>query len=99
MKVVAKQKVFIVRNALARIRETEVEIVCGPKMTWALRGGKRHLLGTTAFFTRKAAEVRKLGLLRKVADNPVLDNIRNTMYMRHDAIEQLKAYKETGVLH
>lgn len=69
------QQVFIVAG-LRRIREVPAQIHVCEKMTWARWPAhcprKSSLLGTSAFFTRKAAEVRKLGELRKLAARPVL---------------------------
>lgn len=91
-----KQRVFIV-NGVRPIREYEsLEIRICEKWTWAvLPSGSKRLLGTTAFFTRKAAEVRKLGELKNAIYAP---------YHVHpgrwdSANRQLIEYRETGTIH
>lgn len=91
-----KQRVFLVRSALGRVREQDAQIVSGPKMTWAQIGARRYLLGTTAFFTLQAANARKAGLLREMRDAVALDRIPGTRGHRDDARRQLARYAETG---
>ncbi len=97
-----KQTVFVVlpNHPLRKIRQVDCEILVCEKMTWAVEpSGRRHLLGTSGFFTRKAAEVRKLGALRKIADSTVLSRMYQTQYIHEAAQRQLNEYRSTGVVH
>lgn len=91
------QTVYLV-HGLRKIREVKAVIVVCDKWTWADVAGKRYRLGTSAFFTRKAAEVRKLGVLRKLAE------IRMPYYHPAGRIAdlarmQLNEYKNHGTVH
>lgn len=92
------QVVFLV-HGLRRIRELPCTILVSEKRTWAEEPcGRRHLLGTSAFFTAKAAEVRKLGELRKIAANPY--PVWHVAGKAADgAKRQLKTYAEKGTFH
>lgn len=96
-----KQTVFIV-NGLRRILEITATIVVCEKQTWAeLDLGyetRRHLLGTSAFFTRKAAEVRKLGELRKLAA-VTMPEWHAAGQMAGRARQQLRDYEKSGSIH
>lgn len=76
-----RHRVWIMNPAapLRKIRQVECEIVTCEKTTWAERivlrdvngvapRGRRHLLGTSAFYTVKAAERAKRGALQKLVD-------------------------------
>lgn len=96
------QQVWIV-DGLKPIAQRTATIIVTGKQTWAeiyTRWGEpvRRRLGTKAFFTRKDAEVRKLGELRKIAANPY--PFWHGAGRACDAARtQLKAFTETGVLH
>lgn len=90
------QKVFLVKG-LRRIREVDADIYVCNKMTWAQVGTRRFLLGTSAFFTRKAAEVRKLGELRKLAELAKYPTFYGDI--GRDAQLALKAYEATGTIN
>lgn len=91
------QRVFVTIRPTAPIREWNAEIHVCKMMTWAeLPSGRRCLLGTTAFFTRKSAEVRKLGMLRKVVATTALRFLHPTLY--DNAVRQLNEHMYTGRL-
>jgi hypothetical protein len=92
-------KVFIA-HGLRKIREREVTIkVCG-KTTWAIcYDGKRHLLGSTAFYTRAAAERCKLAYLYKTAPLAQFPHWHPAGRLGSEAASQLGIYKHTGVLN
>jgi hypothetical protein len=92
-------KVFIA-HGLRKIREREVTIkVCG-STTWAIcYDGKRHLLGSTAFYTRAAAERCKLAVLQKLAQCSTFPDWHVAGRMGREAASQLGVYKHTGVLN
>lgn len=97
-----KQKIFLLRRPTSKIREIECEIDVCEKFTWARdKHGKRHLLGTSAFFTLKAAERSKFGALQKVVEKTQLARIwRNGVnFMYADACKQHDQYKKTGSFH
>lgn len=93
-----KQRVFLVRGT-RKIREIPAaDILVCEKMTWALIGSHRFLLGTTAFFTRKAAEARKLGELRK------LEKAAHMLWYKAPGLfasvtKQLAEFDATGTIH
>lgn len=96
-----RQKVYIV-DGLKRIREVTAEIHVCEKMTWArYLSGIRSIskrLGTTAFFTRHDAEVRKLGELRKLAAKTYpLSHIAG--HRAEIARGYLSEYARTGRIH
>lgn len=94
----AQQRVFLVRG-LGRIREiAAADILVCEKMTWAHVGTRRFLLGTSAFFTRAAAEKRKLAELRKIVAGPRMPDHMGGLAWEH-ARTQIKQYEETGTLH
>jgi hypothetical protein len=69
------QRVFIVdlEAPWQDIREVECEIISGKKFTWAeTPRGRRHLLGSSAFFMRKSAEHSQRDRVRAVARNGAL---------------------------
>jgi hypothetical protein len=49
-----------------RIREVEAEVTAKAKRTWATIQGRQYLLGSTAFYTRAAAERARHGYLVKL---------------------------------
>lgn len=66
------RKVFLVSSAspTRKIREVEVALITR-KFCWAEEAnGRRHLVGSTAFFTLVAAERAKLGYLTKMLGSP-----------------------------
>lgn len=92
-----KQHVFLVHGQ-RRITEADVTIVVCKKRTWVqLLSGKRRLLGSTAFFTRAAAERCKLALLQKLVATGALNYLAPTA-IQH-ARRQLDLFKDKGVLH
>ncbi len=96
------QQVFVV-DGVRPLKEHTAAVLVSEKQTWAelydWRGKLvRRRLGTKAFFTRKDAEVRKLGELRKIAARPDMPYYICGRTVE-SARQQLKAYKETGVLH
>jgi hypothetical protein len=91
------QTVFIVHK-LRKIREVKAVIVVCDKWTWADVAGKRYLLGTSAFFTRKAAEVRKLGVLRKLAETR-MPYYHPAARIADLAQMQLNEYKNHGTIN
>lgn len=93
----ATQTVFLVKG-LRKIREVKADIHVCEKMTWARIGPKSYLLGTSAFFTRKAAEVRKLGELRKLSVL-VYPAWMSAGRIGQAAREQLQSYEKTGALN
>lgn len=93
-----QQKVFIVRGLRKILEVAAADILVCEKMTWARVGPKRFLLGTSAFFTRNAAEVRKLGELRKLAAHQ-FPHWHAAGRACDAARDQLANFKKTGVLH
>ena len=92
-----KQHVFIV-SGLHKIREADAEIVVCAKRTWAeLPGGRRCLLGSTAFFTRAAAERVKLAHLQKLAATRALHFLAPTIIA--SAQQQLDLFRRNGRLN
>lgn len=96
-----EQIVFIVHGTRRIVETTAMILVCG-KMSWAEvrkpHYAKRYLLGTSAFFTRKAAEVRKLGVLRKLAACTLPDwHVAGQIAGR--AQHQLNQYAKDGIIH
>lgn len=96
------QQVFIVDGLKPITERTATILVCG-KATHAEvydRYGKTHRrrLGTKAFFTRKDAELRKLGELRKIAAHnfPPWHAAGRAC---DTARAQLRAFNETGAVH
>ena len=90
--------VFIAKG-LRKIREVEAEIkVCG-KTTWAIVGTKRFLLGSSAFYTRPAAERTKLAYLYKAQKLVSFPHYMGAGMIGRDAVRQLDAYKATGKLN
>lgn len=53
---------------LGRIVHAECELIVTKKRSWAVHHGHRRLIGSTAFYTRKAAERVKLAELKKLCD-------------------------------
>lgn len=99
-RVVATQRVFIVPNATRRILETDAEILACEKWTWArVPDGRRFLLGSTAFYTKRSAVARKAWLLRQVAESGVLARMWRTQSMWANARKQLADYQASGTLH
>ena len=90
-----QQTVFLVKGT-RRIRPVTADILVCDKMTWARIGTRRFLLGTSAFFTRKSAEVRKLGELRKLAK--VYGGSWSFQRIVAAARDQLREYEATGQL-
>lgn len=91
-----RQTVYLVLNALRRIRPVQADILVCEKMTWAKVGNRRYLLGIKAFFTVKAAEVRKLGELRKLATARLPYPVQNLGF---EARHQVQLYESTGKFH
>lgn len=92
----AQQIVFLV-HGVRKIREVCADILVCEKLTWARVGRKRFLLGTTAFYSRKAAEVRKLGELRKLAVVFLPQHMGGIAAAM--ARVQLAEFNQTGVIH
>lgn len=93
-----QQRVFIVKGCRRILEVAAADILVCDKMTWARVGRRRYLLGCRAFFTRKAAEVRKLGELRKLAALKFPPwHVAGFVASRAQA--QLTDYAKTGVLH
>lgn len=68
-------RVFIVNLTAPtrKIIELDAQILTLEKRTWAeTASGKRHLLGTTAFYTLASAERAKRGALVKLTENSYL---------------------------
>ena len=90
--------VFMVnlKSPLRPIREVKVRLV-NRKWCWAEDLlGRRHLVGASAFFTRKGAERAKFAILTKYEKDSWLRRWKPDV---HNMIkEQLKKYKETGVM-
>ncbi len=96
------QHVFITttKHPLRKIREADCEIKVCDKMTWAIEpNGTRHLLGTSGFFTRTAAEVRKLGALRKIEANGAMQGSWRLRGIWQSAHDQMDKYRQTGMVH
>lgn len=64
-------EVFIInpKYPTQKILEVKAEIITC-KFSWADVDGKRHLIGTSAFFSLPAAKRAKLGYLMKVVEGP-----------------------------
>lgn len=95
-------KVFIVlpERPLRPIREIEVEISVKPKTTWAIaKTGRKYLLGTSAFYTMKAAQRCKLARLQKIAATPGMQYSRFGAEVWWRARDQLTEYAATGTIH
>lgn len=93
------QQVFIMDPAypLRQIVEREVMIVVGDKCTWAEHAnGKRHLVGTSVFFTLPSAERAKRGALVKIVENGALRCMPLTHDMWARADHQLQLFEKTG---
>lgn len=58
--------VFLHRRPIGGIREMDCEVVTTPARTWVLVRGNRRLLGSTAFYTRQAAERAKRGAIGRM---------------------------------
>lgn len=96
------QQVFVVDRLRPITERTATILVCG-KRTWAeiydrYGNPKRKLLGTHAFFTRKAAEVRKLGELRALAERN-FPSWHSAGRACDAARGQLAEYNKTGTIH
>lgn len=78
----------------SRIIEVEATIEVLAKASWASYRGKRHLLGSTAFYTLAAANRAKRGALQKVWETTALDRMSQTMGLRSQARWQLDYYSE-----
>lgn len=96
------QQVFIV-DGVRKIKERTATILVSEKQTWAeiyTHWGEpiRRRLGTKAFFTRKDAEVRKLGELRKIAARPNMPEYCGGRTII-EARKQLADYKGSGLIH
>lgn len=89
---------FIVRGLRKILEVAAAEILVCEKMTWARIGTRRFLLGTSAFYTRKAAETRKLGELRKMAAVR-LPHWHAAGQLAAAAQYQLLKFAETGTIH
>lgn len=87
-------QVFIVRSACRPIYAREAEIQRG-KFAWAVtKEGRRHLIGSTAFFTKSAAVRCKFALLMEFTKNTYLHfRFPTTLDM---ARRQLEEYKLKG---
>jgi hypothetical protein len=100
---VTQQTVFVVSLAhpTRRITALTATILVLNKWTWAEvdfgHRRRRYLLGASAFFTRKSAERCKLGLLRKLASQPVLMSVAPGLW--DCAHKQLAEFKTTGLLN
>lgn len=65
-----KMHIVSLRSPWRLIREVEAEIFIGKKMTWAIRpGGRRHLIGSSAFHTEASAGRARLALLTRIAES------------------------------
>lgn len=92
-------KVWLVRSACRKIAEAEAVIHETPKRVWAcLPDGHRHVLGCSAFVTRRSAEMRKLGMLRAIVESKRMAAMWCTRGIYASAEMQLRWYKGSGVL-
>lgn len=93
-----KHKVFLLRR-VERIRERECTIVVKHRTTWAIDdNGRKYLLGSTAFYTLKAAERAKVGRLQKMVASTWLPRYwRGELWAR--AKQQLANYNAKGTFH
>ena len=85
------------RHPTRKIIEVDAEIKKCEKWTWAIYNGRRHLLGSSAFFTEAAAVRSQIGLLEQVVRNTYLvhSGIANRRYHEKAVtkLEQLKTFK------
>ena len=80
-----------------RIVEMTCRVVVCDRTTWAEEpSGRRHLLGSSAFYTLKAAYRAKRGALEKILQTRVLERMPQTQLLYHDARRQLVEFQETG---
>lgn len=87
-------KMFIVdlRHLVPSIREHEVEVRVCKKTVWAVRSdGRRHLIGSSAFQTRPAAERALRGILNKIVTDSYM------LHKKPDAVR--RANKTLHTLH
>lgn len=97
-----KHKVWITlaTEPLRNIREVECEIVVCKKTSWAiLPTGRRTLLGTGAFYTRKSAEKMKLGRLRKIEADQYQRRLPQLAARWDYAHHQIQEFNATGTVH
>ena len=100
--VIKKHRVFIFQPSrpTRKIVELEALILTLEKRTWAeTASGKRHLLGTSAFYSMAAAERAKRGALVKIMETPVLRRMSQTQGMVQLAEYQLSIYDRLGTFN
>jgi len=93
------QRVFIFQPAhpTRRIIEIDAMVIVTEKCTWAeTPAGRRHLLGSSAFFTKAAAERAKRGALVKIVETRYLMTNVRTTDMWHRAQQQLEIFERKG---
>ena len=95
----SSHKVFIA-SGLRKIREREVTIKVCNKTTWAIcQDGKRHLLGSSAFYTLAAAQRCKLAYLYKTVKLAQFPVWMGAGRVGREAASQLGLCKQTGTIH
>lgn len=93
------QRIWIFQPAhpTRRIIETDALILVLEKRTWAeTPSGRRHLLGSSSFFTKVAAERAKRGALAKIVETRALYAMQETRSLYLAAEDQLQLFESTG---
>mgnify|MGYP000965543464 CR=1 FL=1 len=83
-----------------KIIELDAQILTLEKRTWAeTASGKRHLLGSSAFYTLAAAERAKRGALLKITETTALRRMPTTQHLVRNAESQLAIYDQLGTFN
>lgn len=92
-------RVFVVDlvRPTRKIIEIDAMIIVAEKRTWAeTPSGRRHLVGTSAFYTLQSAERAKRGALVKIVQTHFLGRNPTTMYLYSRAERLLAHYDASG---
>lgn len=97
-----KHRVFIFQPAhpTRKIIEIDALILTLEKRTWAeTPSGRRHQLGTSAFYTLQSAERAKRGALQKIIDNKAMSMMRQTAGLYELAQYQAQKFDLLGTFN
>jgi len=78
-----------------KIKEVDVEVLSpngDRKWTWAIHRGRRHLVGSSAFYTLPAAWRSKVGYLTKIIETKAL------WYIQPELCNKAKEILKRGII-
>ena len=87
--------IFIVsaKHPCQKIKIVEAEVINPEKWTWAVYKGRRHLVGTTAFYTFASAKRAKVSYLTKIANTSALSFIQPELYKKAQMLLKLGVFE------